>query len=366
IITGKARKSCIDLRGFRNTACAQPCHSSPMPIALSCPSCHADLKLRDDLVGRKVKCPKCREIIKVPDAGSKEQEEVRPAVKRKRREDPEEEKRARRESRRSDDDEDDGAQEDEENRPNGLDHEAKVARLLKDMKRRGVAVGSAAPPLFRMLWAMGISLPPPFFLGFLTNMLLMGIPMGIGWSGAMWLLQWKGIKMPAGLAVAGTAAFALLFGASMGFYYQWKARSLKLPPWNTYPRGKHKRDPWWMVGPIVASLGIVAIGAYAASEAQKWSRSIGGLAVQDQVRPKAVDIWRPLTAPEGGFEILMPGVPKRWDHTANLMGKSVPRPEYKSTTNEGGEFTISYFDYPENTPEMREPEFLFDQLRNDT
>jgi len=39
-----------------------------MPVALSCPLCEASLRLRDDLAGSKVKCPKCKKIIAVPKA----------------------------------------------------------------------------------------------------------------------------------------------------------------------------------------------------------------------------------------------------------------------------------------------------------
>ncbi len=30
-----------------------------MPLQLSCPSCGATLRVGDDLLGRKVRCPKC-------------------------------------------------------------------------------------------------------------------------------------------------------------------------------------------------------------------------------------------------------------------------------------------------------------------
>ena len=40
-----------------------------MPITVACSSCHAKLRVRDELVGRKVKCPKCNSGIDVA-AGS--------------------------------------------------------------------------------------------------------------------------------------------------------------------------------------------------------------------------------------------------------------------------------------------------------
>ena len=37
-----------------------------MPISLTCPSCERGLKVKDELAGRKIKCPKCSEVITVP------------------------------------------------------------------------------------------------------------------------------------------------------------------------------------------------------------------------------------------------------------------------------------------------------------
>ena len=49
---------------------------------------------------------------------------------------------------------------------------------------------TVAPPFFRLLWALGLDVPPPLFLGFLTLMLLMGTFFGIFWGAFMWLLLW--------------------------------------------------------------------------------------------------------------------------------------------------------------------------------
>jgi hypothetical protein len=38
-----------------------------MPIELVCGACGKDLKVKDDLIGKKVKCPGCQTIIRIPD-----------------------------------------------------------------------------------------------------------------------------------------------------------------------------------------------------------------------------------------------------------------------------------------------------------
>src|SRR5262245_27926619 len=40
-----------------------------MPIAMTCSECEHDLKVKDELAGRKIKCPECGGVIAVPDGG---------------------------------------------------------------------------------------------------------------------------------------------------------------------------------------------------------------------------------------------------------------------------------------------------------
>jgi predicted Zn finger-like uncharacterized protein len=37
-----------------------------MPVTLKCPKCKSSLRVRDDLAGKKVKCPRCANLILVP------------------------------------------------------------------------------------------------------------------------------------------------------------------------------------------------------------------------------------------------------------------------------------------------------------
>jgi predicted Zn finger-like uncharacterized protein len=42
-----------------------------MPIAFSCPECDRSMKVKDDLAGKKVKCPGCETVIAVPDPSTR-------------------------------------------------------------------------------------------------------------------------------------------------------------------------------------------------------------------------------------------------------------------------------------------------------
>ena len=118
---------------------------------------------------------------------------------------------------------------------NDMPHRKKVERLIADLGKKGVSPYTVAPPIFRLLWALGLEVPPPFFLGFLTLTLVAGVFFGIFWGAFMWLLQWQAWQMPLGAAALVAASAGLVFGLSMAAYYRWKASRLRLPPWDSYP-----------------------------------------------------------------------------------------------------------------------------------
>jgi hypothetical protein len=102
---------------------------------------------------------------------------------------------------------------------------------MHDLAQRGVGAFTVAPPFFRLLWALGVELPPPLFLGFITLTVVMGGFFAASWGVLMWL-AWQ-LSAPAVAAAAGGAG--LLFGLSMAVYYRVKAAELGLPSWSDYP-----------------------------------------------------------------------------------------------------------------------------------
>jgi len=47
-----------------------------MAISFSCPACDRSVKVKDELAGRKIKCPECGKVIAVPEADELELEEA--------------------------------------------------------------------------------------------------------------------------------------------------------------------------------------------------------------------------------------------------------------------------------------------------
>jgi predicted Zn finger-like uncharacterized protein len=54
-----------------------------MPLTVACPSCSTKLRVRDELVGRKVKCPKCNSVIDVADESPPVVEDVKEILPRR-------------------------------------------------------------------------------------------------------------------------------------------------------------------------------------------------------------------------------------------------------------------------------------------
>ena len=114
-----------------------------------------------------------------------------------------------------------------------MSHQEKIERLIADLSEQGVSPQTTAPPMFRLLWSLGLKIPPPFYMRFSSLALLAGVPFGVLWGLFMWLLFWR-----SRVGLEHMVLFSLLagvfFGLAMAGYYCWKFRRLKLPPWDSY------------------------------------------------------------------------------------------------------------------------------------
>src|SRR5262249_21322097 len=107
-----------------------------------------------------------------------------------------------------------------------MTHAEKVAYAIQDLGRCGISPFTVAPPFFRLLWLLGSRIPPPLFLRFADNALLLGSFFGILFGGSMWLIQWQYSPLPQAtsvlVAVLASLFAGVLFGRSMGWYFTWK------------------------------------------------------------------------------------------------------------------------------------------------
>ncbi len=128
--------------------------------------------------------------------------------------------------------------------PGEFDHRGRVEAYVDEMADLGIATYTSAPPLFRLLWAIGLEIPPPLFLAALPLTLIAGSMFAVFWGLGMWLAVWRSsYGLPAWLVLGVAVLAGLLFGACLAAYYRWKARSLSLPSWEDYLPPREWRRP---------------------------------------------------------------------------------------------------------------------------
>lgn len=128
-----------------------------------------------------------------------------------------------------------------------MTHAEKLAHFEKQLEERGYWKANAEPPVFRLLWKLGVEVPPPYFLSFGQAWIVAGAPFGflmglfcVGLfsffsDSAMALFFWPSVGASA--LTCGT-----LFGLCMAFWWGRQRDQLGLPSWQEYP-GRQGETP---------------------------------------------------------------------------------------------------------------------------
>ncbi|WP_164281009.1 DUF6404 family protein [Stenotrophomonas indicatrix] len=111
---------------------------------------------------------------------------------------------------------------------------ADIQVALRFLDRSGVPRREAAPLLHRMLWRLGVALPPPILAGFLTNTLLQSLLFGVFWTVLMWLLLWQGRAPALELLLLAGGAAGVMFGLVMATLMWFLRGARKLPTWRQF------------------------------------------------------------------------------------------------------------------------------------
>jgi len=84
--------------------------------------------------------------------------------------------------------------------------------FFAEMQAIGVKKNEQKPPLYRLLWKLGVNIAPPLYASG-TQLVLVDVFLAGGfWAFWMWLIVWK--ESP-GVSLAGGLLFGLLFGLMM-------------------------------------------------------------------------------------------------------------------------------------------------------
>jgi hypothetical protein len=111
--------------------------------------------------------------------------------------------------------------------------ESRKAEALRLLGATGINAANYLPPAIRLLWRLGVEVPPPHFAPYGKSALVSGACFACGWGGVMYLLRYvvPGLSFSVhGLAIA-SLAVGVLFGLSMATYYAYGRRRNRLPRW---------------------------------------------------------------------------------------------------------------------------------------
>ncbi len=110
--------------------------------------------------------------------------------------------------------------------------EQKKARAIALMDSKKMWRSNYAPPLLRILWRLGIRLPPLPFMPFWQVTVLTGGLWGISWGCAMWFIYWGPSGMVAGEAIIISITGGGLSGLCMASFHWWRRKVKRLPSWD--------------------------------------------------------------------------------------------------------------------------------------
>ncbi|NIF73491.1 hypothetical protein F3J16_25390 [Burkholderia sp. Ap-962] len=108
----------------------------------------------------------------------------------------------------------------------------KIDRSLEILDSKGISRSSSAPFLHRMLWKIGIEIPPPHYLKWVQNFALSGVFFGPTWGALMYLLSLNRTPMSIGIAVFASMAAGAVFGICYATMTWSKGRKHGVPGWN--------------------------------------------------------------------------------------------------------------------------------------
>jgi uncharacterized protein DUF6404 len=113
-----------------------------------------------------------------------------------------------------------------------MSYPSKLSSALAMLAATGISRRSYEPPLYRLLWRVGLFVPPPHFASFGFNFVFTGAWFGAFWGATMWLLVWPQLGVSGVVAAIAAVTAGVLFGLIMAAYYRYGARKHKLPLWS--------------------------------------------------------------------------------------------------------------------------------------
>lgn len=102
------------------------------------------------------------------------------------------------------------------------------------LSQHGLAPGTYAPLLFRLLWKIGVNVPPPHFMGFTKLAMIWGTWFAVVWGAIMWAFVWSRQDTNILLAAGSAIAAGTFFGVSLAAVYARHRKKYGLPTWESF------------------------------------------------------------------------------------------------------------------------------------
>jgi hypothetical protein len=112
-----------------------------------------------------------------------------------------------------------------------MDFETRKQKALAIMDRRKMWKSNYAPPLIRLLWRLGVKIPPVPFASFWQVFGLMAAFFSVGYGLLMYLMVWHAQGMSPLFACALSLVSGVFFGLIMALFHLWRKKVNKLPEW---------------------------------------------------------------------------------------------------------------------------------------
>ncbi|HBR6924824.1 TPA: hypothetical protein MEF31_005389 [Klebsiella pneumoniae] len=112
-----------------------------------------------------------------------------------------------------------------------MDFEARKQKALAIMASRKMWKSNYAPLLIRLLWRLGINIPPLPFAPFWQVFVVMTGYFSPGYGLWMYWTVWRAQGMPLLFACEISLIAGVLFGLTMALFHLWRRKVNKLPDW---------------------------------------------------------------------------------------------------------------------------------------
>ncbi|MGL6003391.1 DUF6404 family protein [Aeromonas sobria] len=123
--------------------------------------------------------------------------------------------------------------------------EERLAAAHQELASKGVWHANYNPPLCRLLRRFGYPVKPPHYEGWLTNVLVSGVGIGLVWGMVMWFFSWQPMAMDLLFALRQIVQFGVGFGLLMAIIFWVRRKQLKLTPWERLPCSTSRTLKHW-------------------------------------------------------------------------------------------------------------------------